>query len=185
MDQVLLVRRREPAPRRDEDVEDLQPGPALGLQPVAKRVSIDELHRDEHPFVERVGLVDDDDVGMGDARRRLSLAHQAAAIGLAVRLVVAADQLDRDLTVEVRIVGGVDLAHGAPADEAQDHEAPERRAVGERRRGSGRWLLVRQSHDIRVGIGRLASKLKLRAYAGSALPPTRHKRVGAGGGGGQ
>ena len=98
--------------------------PALGLEPVAQGVALDELHRDEHPVSERVGLVHDDDVGMGDPRRRLRFAHQAAVTGVAVGSVVGADQLDGDLAVEVRVVGRVDLTHGAASHQPQDTKRP-------------------------------------------------------------
>ena len=49
----------------------------------------------------------------------------------AARLV---QQLERDLAIELRIVGGVDHAHAAAPDDVQDHVAPDAHAAGQRGR---------------------------------------------------
>ena len=65
----------------------------------------------------------------------LRLAQEALARALAP-LAVRRDlvqELERDLAIELRIVGRVDLAHAAAADEAQDDVAADTVAPGARR----------------------------------------------------
>ena len=88
-------------------------------------MAVDELHRDEDAALEGADVVDHDHVGVRDLGDRLRLAHQARAPRVAGVGVVAAgaQQLDRDLAIQLGIVRGVDLAHGAPAHEPEDDEA--------------------------------------------------------------
>jgi hypothetical protein len=79
VDEVLFVRGREPAARRDERLEHLVPGTLLLLEPIAQGVALDELQGDEHAIAERARVVHDDDVGVRDLRRRLRLAHEPRA----------------------------------------------------------------------------------------------------------
>ena len=71
-------------------------------------------------LAEAAHVVDRDDVGVRQARHRLRLAQQARLL-LGQRRPHAAvgdmQQLDRDLAVQLGIVGRVDLAHPAPADQ--------------------------------------------------------------------
>ena len=60
----LRVRRRQPAPRRDEHLQASCQLRGRGVLPVRHGVPLDELHRDEHPLARSPDVVDDDDVGV-------------------------------------------------------------------------------------------------------------------------
>ena len=96
-------------------------------QPRRERLAVDELHRDEHPPAVLADLVHLDDVGMLEPRHRLRLAQQPRAI----RRVLLAHELDRDLPRELRVVARVDNAHAAHAEPA-DHAKMADLVVGER-----------------------------------------------------
>jgi hypothetical protein len=113
-----------------EHGEDLSPAARPGGEPLAERAPADQLHRDVHGVADGADLVDLDDVGMRDAGEGLGLAQQA---GLAGRGPLAAksgqNDLDRQLALELLVVGGVDDAHGALTELAQDDEAPDPREL--------------------------------------------------------
>ena len=67
------------------------------------------------------GLVDRDDVRMGEARERLGLAAQPI-LELTVEPGPAAAHLDGDRAVELGIARAIDAPHRAVADELGDHE---------------------------------------------------------------
>ncbi len=139
----LFVRGGEAAPRRPEDPQDLLPAAGLRCQPVGDGVPLDELHRDEDLIVERPHVVDHDDVRVREPGDRLRLAQRPLP-PLGQRDAVAGldpQELDRDLSVQLRIVGGVDLPHPAAPDQAEHDVAANRRAPDERRRGMlGGWV---------------------------------------------
>ena len=98
-------------------------------------MALDELHRDEHPIARRSGVVDHDDVGVRHLGGRLGLAHEAGAALRGVTGSVGAHELDGDLAVQIRVIGGVDFAHRAAPDQAQHDEPSQRRAARQRRCG--------------------------------------------------
>ena len=126
------------------------------VQPVADGVTVDELHRDEHRLVERADVVDHDDVGVRELGDRLRLAQQARA---SLRRALAgagarAQQLDRDLAIQLGIVRGVDVAHPAAPDQPQHHVAPDRSAAGQNVRVvdcSGDPARVASEEKVRAG----------------------------------
>src|SRR5450631_87214 len=137
VDQTLLVRRREAAPRCDEDAQNFLPASRLLLQPEGDGVPVDELHGDEDLVFEGTDVVDDDDVWIRQPRDRLRLAQRPLAT-LRHRDAVAGldpQQLDRDLAIELRIERGVDLAHPAAPHQPQHDVAADDRAASERRGG--------------------------------------------------
>src|SRR5207302_10176868 len=71
-----------------------------------------------------------DSIGMSKPRDRAALAQQARARGDAE---LGADQLERDLAIELRIVRGVDHAHRTAANRLEDEVAADRCAAPERR----------------------------------------------------
>src|SRR5262249_31109048 len=73
------------------------------------------------------------DVWVREPRHRLRLAHHARAQLLAAA-EVGADELERDLPVELRVVRGVDHAHAAGADDIHDDVAAD--ALAARRRAA-------------------------------------------------
>ena len=123
-----------PRPAAMNTFSDLAPGARLRLRPVSGGVPLDELHRDEDLVFERADVVDDDDVRVRQARDRLRLAQRPLP-PLGQRHAGArldAQQLDRDLAVQLRIVRRVDLAHPAAPDQPQHDVAADARAARER-----------------------------------------------------
>ena len=86
--------------------------------------ALDEAHRDVQLPVDLARVVDRDDVRMLDRGRQPRLAQEA----LAERHVVGelrGEQLQRDVAVEREVVGAVDDAHAAAADQRLDPIAGE------------------------------------------------------------
>ena len=134
MDDAGAMRGGEPIAGLHERRDDLAPRVRL-LEPRRERRAAHELHDDEDLAVDRADLVDRHDIGMRELGHRLGLAHQPHA-GRRAGVAVAHD-LDRDVAIEVGIVGLEHDAHAAGAELADDPEVLERRAGREpwRRRG--------------------------------------------------
>ncbi len=152
-----LVRGRQPPPCRQVDVQHLAPGAVGRRQPVADGVPLDELHRDEDRVLEGADVVDDHHVRVRQARDRLRLTQEARAAVRADgpgRGGPRAQQLDGDLSIQLRIVRGVDLAHPAPPQQAEHDVAPEalpfgqRDVVGERFRRRAHSVELSSTHRI-------------------------------------
>ncbi|MCY1008945.1 hypothetical protein OV079_25985 [Nannocystis pusilla] len=123
VDEAGRVRRRQAARRLGEHRRDLAPAPTLLREPCPKGHAGDELHGDEHLVAVEADLVDLDHVRVRQLGQRLGLAQQPI-LPARVRLAVAAlQQLDRDLAVELRIVGRVDHSHRPGAEAAEQREA--------------------------------------------------------------
>jgi hypothetical protein len=123
VDQPGVVRRGQAAPGLHEHRQGL--GQAVPARhPPAQGAVVRELHRQVHLVAEGADLVHGDDVGVVDLGHRLRLAQQAGArvAGLAGQ-GPGAQQLDRDLAIEVRVVGGVHQAHAAATEQAEHDEA--------------------------------------------------------------
>ena len=121
MDQPRGVRGREPAPGADERIRDLA-GPAHAAQPGGERHSIDVLHREEDLAGVDTDIVDADDVWMREARHRLGFAQQPVLARFAAAL--GAQDLERDLAIELGVIGFVDHAQRTRAQHAPDLVAP-------------------------------------------------------------
>ena len=106
----------------------------LRLRPEAGGVALDELHRDEDLVLERADVVDDDDVRVRQARDRLRLAQRPLPpLGQRhARARLDAQQLDRDLAIQLRIVGRVHLAHPAAPHQPEDDVTANAGAARER-----------------------------------------------------
>jgi hypothetical protein len=135
---------RESAAGLDEHVQDLAPGAGLVFEPGAEVDAVDEFHGEEQLAADLAGLVDLGDVGVREAGHGLGLAaHAEGAVGVVVE--VGAEEFDRDLAVELTVVGGEDDAHGAGADLLEDDIAAEAIAVaGDLERG---WVVLRRVID--------------------------------------
>jgi hypothetical protein len=135
------MRRREPRTRRAHHREDLAPRAHTRLAPLAQRHALDELHRDEDAIAERADIVHRDHVRMGQPRHRLRLSQQP---GLAARrrrpraARSGLEQLERDPTIELGIVGRIDDAHATLPDHIDDDVAADHGAALQRVRGLGR-----------------------------------------------
>ena len=105
-----------------------------GLGPVREGVPLDELHRDENLVLEGADVEDHHHVGVRQARDGLRLAQRALP-PLRQDAVSGLDpqQLDRHLAIQLRIVGRVDVAHPAAADQAEHDVTANARAPGQRR----------------------------------------------------
>jgi hypothetical protein len=119
VDDARRVRRRQPAAGGDEDVQYVPPRPRLRPQPLVNRASVDQLHRDEDTIDERARVVHGHDVRVRQARDGARLAQQPNA-ALAAAVPEPMHDLQGDAAIQVGVVGGVDLAHAAAAERAQD-----------------------------------------------------------------
>jgi hypothetical protein len=117
------VGRREAARGLHEHLDDLAPGAGLVLEPGLQGDAADQLHGDEDVAVVGADLVDDGDVGVGDAGHRLGLAEQAGVGAGGPGPARCAQELDGDPAVELGVDGGVHDAHRADAEALQQGEA--------------------------------------------------------------
>ena len=77
-----------------------------------QRLAFDELADDERPAVELAEIVDDENVRMAERRGRVRFCTEAAhPIGIGGHL--ARQQLERDVAIELRVVGFVDCTHAS------------------------------------------------------------------------
>ena len=99
-------------------LKGLLPGARLRCLPLGQRRAIYELHGDEHLIIDLADFVDVHDVGGGDAGQGLGFADDAHA-QVAVGLMGRVQELYRDLTIEILIVGGEHHSHAALTEHAQ------------------------------------------------------------------
>jgi len=111
-------------------VQNVVDGHRAASDSVAERLAFDELHGDEAKVVVRSDLVDVGDVRMMDSGCGPRLLDEAA---LAVAAVIAAiaEDFDRDLPLQIAIVGAVNLAHPTRAEERSHFVAAETCAGGD------------------------------------------------------
>ena len=88
-------------------------------QPPLEILALDVAHGDEEIAVDLAGLVDGQDVGVIDGRRHLRLA-QEARLGFRVGAELRGDDLEGDLATEAGLLGKVDDAHTASAEDGLD-----------------------------------------------------------------
>ena len=123
VDQPRGVRGSQSVRRLCEDGEDLLPRAwALG-EPVLEGAAVDELHGDEHAPLERARVVNGDDVRMRQLGHGLGFAQQARLGALRMDAGAVAPrmhELQRDLPIELGIVGGIDLTHAAAPHGRED-----------------------------------------------------------------
>ena len=95
-------------------------------QPLAKRLAVDELGDEERLAVHLVDVVDRQDRGMVQRRGGLGFLREAPQpFGVAGER--GGQDLDGHLATEPRVVGRVDLAHAAFAEEADNAVLLQRR----------------------------------------------------------
>ena len=164
--QPLLVRGRQAPPRRHEHLHDVLPAALRRLQPVGDGVPVDELHRDEHLLLKRADVEHDDDVRVRQPGDRLRLAQRPLPSLVARDPGAGLDpqQLDRDLAIQLGVVGRVDLAHPAATDEAEHDVAPDGRAAGER----GEALVLRGGLCCHFAFPAVPAARRSRRIGGSA-----------------
>jgi hypothetical protein len=133
VDQPGRVGRRDPAGDVGEQhAQELGPAARPLLAPTAERLAaVHELHGDPHLIAVRADVVDGDHVGVRELGQRLGLAQQPEA-PMGSRRRSGSSKLERDLAVELRIVGGVHDAHAAGAEPVEQDVAPDHRAARQR-----------------------------------------------------
>jgi hypothetical protein len=149
MHEMRAMRGGEPGARFAHHAHDLAPRPRLLLQPLAQRLALDELHRDEHAVAgQRADVVHRDDVRMRQPRERLRFAQQPRFLRAGRAGRAGLQQLDRDLAIELGIVAVVDHAHAAFAEHVEHDVAADERAARQildlRRRGEIRRVRRRR-----------------------------------------
>ncbi len=102
-----------------------------GMEHLAQRLAVDELHRDVDRGLVGADVVDRDDVRVvqGGGRARLLLETLAA---IDVRGELRREDLDGHVAPEARIARAIDLSHPSRAEGREDLEGPEAGAGGER-----------------------------------------------------
>ena len=101
-----LARRERPVPAQDR----------------GEILAVDQLHDDERPVLVLAEVVHGHDVGMVQRRRGQRLLPEARAeVGIAA--VLGAEDLDRDVAIELGVVGAVDGGH-APLPEELHQPIP-------------------------------------------------------------
>jgi hypothetical protein len=101
------------------------------LQPLRERLALDEFHDDGSYVAGFLEAVDLRDVGVIELREHLRFALEARESLGVVRERVGED-LDRDVAVELGVVGAIDLAHPAFAQQRDDLIRAELRSGAER-----------------------------------------------------
>src|SRR5262249_31030543 len=119
------------------------PGGPGSIQPSPRVLAVDELHGQHHGVAEGADVVDRHDPGVGEPGHGARLGEQARA-----QLVVVGrarpDHLERDLPVQLGVVGRMDHPHGPAAQALADDVStdlqigPERIVLPEETAGSRR-----------------------------------------------
>ena len=124
MHKTARVGRIQGARHLRDDADRVRRVQTAALQALLEVTPLDVAHGDEEDVLGRPGLVDRDDVRMVDRRGQLRLAQEAVT----ERLVLGearSQQLERDLPLEPQILGQVDDAHAAQAQQRLDPIAGE------------------------------------------------------------
>ena len=107
-----------------EDADRVRRVQTTALQALVQVTPLDVAHGYEEEIVSRPRLVDRDDVRMVDRRGQLRLAQEAVTKRF-VSGQAGGQQLQRDLPLEPQILGQVDDAHAAEAQQRLDPIAGE------------------------------------------------------------
>ncbi len=124
MHEAARVGRIEGARHLREDADRVRRVQTAALEALLQVTPLDVAHGDEEDVLGRPGLVDRDDVRMVDRRGQLRLAQEAVT----ERLVLGeagSQQLERNPPLEPQILGQVDDAHAAQAEQRLDPIAGE------------------------------------------------------------
>ena len=125
VDDPHLLREAEAVGRVVNDAQRvLDRNLAVALEPLLDRALVHELHRVEVGVALVVDVIDLHDVGVVEPRRGARLGLEPRDEDRVLRQL-GRQHLERDLAVEADLVGAVDLAHAALAEDAQQPEAPD------------------------------------------------------------
>ena len=113
VDEAGAMHGRERAAQLDADAGNLlrRERSALGELGL-ERPAFDELHPEAGAAVDALGAVDSGDVRMTHARHQPAFVYDEPVLGA----VVVAEQLQRDVAIEARVPGAIDVAEAAAAD---------------------------------------------------------------------
>ncbi len=191
MQDALVVRGGKARAELARDLDRLVLGkPPDPPQERGEVFAVDVLHGEEVPPVDLADVVDAADVGMRDAARVTHLGVEALDEG-GLRGEFLRQEFQRDRLAELQIVGAVDLAHAAVADQPDDavpvgQDRPGRKSAAiERGRGgeaSDRTVRGTASHrrlrDRRRRQTRRKLRLGSRGRAAGRTEATRFRQLG-------
>ena len=127
MDDAARVSRRQRIGDRYGDPQHLAEAHAVPRNERIEALAAHVLHDDEIVAVRRLDLVDGDDVRVIEGRGGVRFLHKPPPT-IVVADAIGRQDLDRDLAVETRIAGAIDLAHPTRANQREDLVRPECRA---------------------------------------------------------
>ena len=131
---ALFVRRREAGGDLPAEVDRLGRGQRPGREPRRERLAFQELGDEVRRVVVRAEIEDGEDVRMIERARRPGLAHEALQpVGISGE--GRRQDFDRDVTIEARVPGPVDLAHAPLAERRDDLVGAEPGAGADRHQG--------------------------------------------------
>ena len=118
MDDAALARELKRVGNLGGNAESVGQRHRPSSEALAKRLALDELHGDERnpgAAIALADLVDLGDEGMIEPGRGVGLAQETPP-GSLIRHLAFGQELERDLPVEPKVLGQVDLAHSPLAD---------------------------------------------------------------------
>jgi hypothetical protein len=114
---IITLRRRQRVRDRHADLDHSLVGKLLiGLERDVERLAVDELHDQEADASDLFYRMECDNVGVVEPGDHFRFTEEAFQAGGVFRHIAGQD-LERDIAVELRVPGPVDLAHTAPSDE--------------------------------------------------------------------
>ncbi len=189
VDDARAVRRSESVAGTPEHRQHLSPRPRPLGEPATQGGTGDVIHDQKRGAIGERDLVDCDDVRVRQASHGLRLCHELRATPRdRAEHPIAAQQLDRDLALQHRVVGGEHHAHAANPQRVEHQEAADRARghdglVSLRRRQHARPTLVRhvclRTRDYTGGTRiRTVSMVRAagKAWLGAALAPAMSSR---------
>ena len=127
VDDTLVVRRRETACHLHRDINRLLHWQGAVHKLGAKCLSVEQLGDDEELPIVHAGIMNREDVRVGDRGDGFRFPLQARALSGVVRDAVR-QQFDGDVAIEPRVAGLVDLAHPTRAEGGENFIRSEARA---------------------------------------------------------
>jgi hypothetical protein len=115
VDNALLVGRGEAVGELHRQGDGLVKGEGARLEPLAEILALDQLHHQEAVLTVLLEAVDTGDVGVLQRCQGSRFALESGD-SFGVGTDVFREDLDRDLTIELGVVGSVDLTHAAAAE---------------------------------------------------------------------
>lgn len=129
MDQPRAMGRGEASARLHELVEEIDLHPMFGSHPLAQSLPFDILHGHERMILAQAHLIDVDDVRVRESSHRLCLSEHPLP-ALLVLSDNGSEDLDGNLSIELRIMGLIDDPHAALSELAYDSVATDAERTG-------------------------------------------------------